>query len=359
MPACTHSPSPSPAAAATTVENGPNPLSRSYLTLQARIWRFLARIGFWLHNFSKPTPSAPSFLRSFTATALDGTNPAKLELAFYVPADYNSQIQCGKRYPVLVNYHGGGFTLGRSSDDARWAAMIVRQVSAVVVCVAYRLAPEHPFPTAVEDGVCALLHLTANAESFGIDAGKVSLSGFSAGGNLAFTIPLRLHTHMRTLALEQGEEHLPPLPHIVSITAWYPGLDYRLTRAQRRAASVEPSKTLPALLTDLFDASYLPSRASVMSPYASPAAATDEALTTALPDNVALFLCEWDMLLQEGKDFGERLEGLGKRVRCEIISERRHAFDKSPWPFGLDWKVDVYYKQACGWLREAFEESLI
>ena len=244
--------------------------------------------------------------------------------------------------------------MGRTSDDARWAAMVVREVSAVVVSVAYRLAPEHPFPTAVEDGVCALLHLSGNAETLGIDAGKMCLSGFSAGGNLAFTVPLRLQAHLRTLAQEQEQEQ--DLPHIVSIIAWYPSLDNRLTRAQRRARSLEPSKTLPSLLTDLFDASYFPAHASVTSPYASPAAATDEALTTALPETIALYVCEWDMLLQEGKDFGERLEKLGKRVRCEVVRERKHGFDKSPWPFGLDWKVGLCYMQACGWLCEVFEE---
>ncbi|KAI9881127.1 MAG: hypothetical protein M1830_008285 [Pleopsidium flavum] len=352
-----------PAAATTTPFLAPrstdtrsNPPSRWSLTLQARIWRFLARIGFYLHTFPKPSPPTPSFLRYFTTTALDSTNPATLELAFYVPADYNRQTQRGKRYPVVVNYHGGGFTMGRTSDDARWAAMVVREVSAVVVGVAYRLAPEHPFPTAVEDGVCAVLYLSANAETLGIDAGKISLSGFSAGGNLAFTIPLRLQTHLRILAQEREEQDVPPFPHIVSIIAWYPSLDNRLTRTQRRAASLNPSKALPSLLTNLFDASYLPSQASVTSPYASPAAATDEALITALPDNIALYLCEWDMLLQEGKDFGERLKELGKRVRCEVIKERRHAFDKSPWPFGLDWKVEVCYRQACGWLCEVFGE---
>ncbi|MCJ1439496.1 hypothetical protein MMC27_008890 [Xylographa pallens] len=326
-----------------------HPPSRWSLTAQARILRFLARIGFYLHTFPKPYPPAPSFSRSFTSTALDGSNSATLELAFYVPADYHRETQRGRRYPLVVNYHGGGFTMGRTSDDARWAATVVRAASAVVVGVAYRLAPKHPFPTAVEDGVCALLHLAAHADSLGVDTGRICLSGFSAGGNLAFAIPLRLQAHLRTLAPDVR----PPLPCIVAIIAWYPNVDNRLTRAQRRAASVHPSKTLPPTLTTLFDASYFPSEESVGSPYASPAAATDDVLVTALPDHIALYLCEWDMLLQEGREFGERLEGLGKRVRCEVIKERKHAFDKSPWPFGLDWKVGAYYTQACGWLVEA------
>ncbi|KAL9134279.1 MAG: hypothetical protein Q9175_004531, partial [Cornicularia normoerica] len=291
-----HSPSPSPAAATTapfltpkSTKTRSNPPSRCFLTLQARIWRFLAQIGFWLHTFPKPSPSAPSFLRHFTTTALDGTNCARLKLAFYVPADYARQIQRGKRYPVVVNFHGGGFTMGRTSDDARWAAMIVRHVSVVLVAVAYRLAPECPFPTAVEDGVCALLHISANADALGIDARNICLSGFSAGGNLAFTIPLRLQSHLRSLRHEHDRRHVPPLlPRITAIIAWYPSLDYRLSRTQRRAASLAPGKHLPAFLTNLFDASYLPSHACVTSPFVSPAAATDEALMAALPDDIAL-----------------------------------------------------------------------
>lgn len=350
----THSPTspanaPSPTPPSTNSRSDPR--SRWHLLLQARIWRFLARIGFWLHTFPNPSPPASSFYQHFATTSLNGTNSASLELAFYVPADYGREVQRGKRYPVVINFHGGGFTIGRTSDDARWAAMVVREVSAVVVGVAYRLAPEHPFPTAVEDGVCALLHLSTNAETLGIDANRMSLSGFSAGGNLAFTVPLRLQMHLRAL------QDVPPLPQIVSIIAWYPNLDNRLSRRQRRATSLAPSKTLPSLLTNLFDASYFPTRTSVTSPYASPAVATDEALIMALPDNITLYLCEWDMLLQEGNEFRERLEGLGKRVRCEVIEERRHGFDKSPWPFGLDWKVEVYYRQACGWLCEVLEES--
>lgn len=351
------SPTNAPSQTPRSTETLSSPRPRWHLHLQARILRFLARIGFWLHTFPSPSPPAPSFHHHFTTTAINGTNPASLKLLFYVPADYSRGIRRGKRYPVVVNFHGGGFTIGRPTDDARWAGIVVREVSAVVVGVTYRLAPEHPFPTAVEDGVCALLHLCANAESLGIDVGRISLSGFSAGGNLAFTVPLRLQTYLRTLAERREGRDVHPRPNIVSVIAWYPSLDNRLSRHQRRDSSLAPSKTLPSLLTNLFDASYFASQESVTSPYASPVAATDEALITALPDNILLYLCQWDMLLQEGKDFRERLEGLGKRVQCEIIEKRRHGFDKSPWPFGLDLKVEMYYMQASGWLREVLEES--
>ena len=251
--------------------------------------------------------------------------------------------------------------MGTARDDGRWAAMVLQNVDAVFVSVEYRLAPEFPFPTAVEDGVEALLHLAANAESFGLDPKKMALSGFSAGGNMSFTIPLRLHTHLESIQNEfQSKAHqgsmpkTPVLPQIVSIVAWYPSLDSRITRDERRAACVRPDKTLPPFLTNLFDESYMPDLDHKMSPYASPAAATDEDLITALPENIAMYLCEWDMLLQEGQVFSERLKNLGKKVHCVIIEEKRHGFDKSPYPFSVDPKVTLHYTEACELLKDAF-----
>lgn len=79
----------------------------------------------------------------------------------------------------------------------------------------------------------------------------------------------------------------------------------------------------------------------------------------ALPDSIAIYLCEWDMSLQEGWDFYERLTKLGKNVRCTLIKESRHAFDKSPSPFRVDPKIALYYGKACGALREAFGDHVL
>ena len=325
------------------------------LLIQTLLWRSFIPIGFFLHTLPKPRPPAPSFSRSYSTHLIHGTQAAELDLAFYVPDEYHHAVQRGERFPVVVNFHGGGFTLGRSTDDARWAATVARDVTAVVVCVNYRLAPEHPFPTAVEDGVCALLHLSANAEALGIDAKRMALSGFSAGGNLVFTVPLYLHTYIRPFSQQMQLHRLPPLPHIISIIAWYPSVDYRLTRAERRATNPKPSKNLPRFLTNLWDAAYFPDPTSMVSPFASPAAADYDETKTSLPDDIYLFLCEWDMLAQEGKDYAEYLQMLGKRINLEVIKERSHGFDKSPWPFKLDWKVTAHYKQACDWLLEIHE----
>ena len=280
-----------------------------------------------------------------------------------MPSDYEEQRRNGKKYPAVVNFHGGGFTIGSSTDDGRWAGHVLKEVDAVVVGVEYRLAPEYPFPTAVEDGVEALLHLSTNTETYGIDHKKIAVSGFSAGGNLTISIPLRLYTHVQSINNEAESKALDRaspkivLPELVAIISFYPNLDHRITRDERRATSKRPEKTLPPFFTNLFDEAYMPGTDDKESPFASPAAASDEDLIAALPKDIAMYFCEWDMLLQEGEVFAERLRGLGKNLHEVLIKDRRHGFDKNPYPFSIDPEVLVQYSDACGILRDAFGAS--
>ena len=255
-----------------------------------------------------------------------------INLHFYVSRGYDSERRRGKRYPVVVNLHGGGFTLGAPTDDARWARMVLQELDAVFVSVEYSLAPEHPYPAAVEDGLETLLHLAMEAEELGIDATKMALSGFSAGGNLAFTIPMKLQAYLDSFNNRAASQratvnrHRPAVvPRVVSIVSWYPILDFTISRDLRRANSKSPDKTLPSFLTQLFDHSYLPSQDDAHSPFVSPADAPDDLLIKALPHNIAVYVCDWDMLHEEGTMFAHRLERLGKRVDCISIEGKAHA----------------------------------
>ncbi|KAL9599329.1 MAG: hypothetical protein Q9179_003602 [Wetmoreana sp. 5 TL-2023] len=324
---------------------------RGLLLFQACIWRWLAAIGFYLHKIPRPSPRQPSFQRSCSTAIIEDAKPSQLTLAFYVPRQYEDGVRTGRKFPVILNFHGGGFTIGTPTDDARWACMIVDRLDAVVISAQYRLAPEHPFPTAVDDGVAVLLWLGENADALGLDLQRIALSGFSAGGNMAFTVPLRLREHFGFESrLEMSQARV--VPNVNAIVSWYPSLDYRLSRTERRATCVRPEKTLPPALTALFDKSYLPNPNDNQSPYVSPAAANDDTLKRVLPDNITLYLCEWDMLQKEGADFGERLSGLNKHVHCVTIRERRHGFDKSPWPFSVDPVITRHYEDACQFLKE-------
>lgn len=148
-------------------------------------------IGMMLHRLARPLPPSPSFHKYVDATI--SPLKGKFRLQFYVPKDYHRQKKLkGRRYPVVINFHGGGFTLGTARDDARWAGVVVEQVGAVVVSVDYRRAPEYPFPTAVEDGADAILYLARNADQLMLDPDRFAISGFSSGGNMSFTVPLCL-----------------------------------------------------------------------------------------------------------------------------------------------------------------------
>jgi acetyl esterase len=97
----------------------------------------------------------------------------------------------GSRRPGLVYFRGGGFVLGTLDSSDRVCRDLAHLSGRVVVSVDYRLAPEHPFPAAVDDAYAAAEYVVERAGEFGIDAGQVAIGGESAGANLATVAALR------------------------------------------------------------------------------------------------------------------------------------------------------------------------
>lgn len=396
------------------------------LHIQAQIWRFLMGIGMLLHKLARPLPPSPSFTREIDATV--SPLKGKFKLHFYVPKDYHKQkkLKSGKRYPCIINFHGGGFTLGSALDDARWAGVVVEQVGAIVVSVDYRLAPEYPFPTAVEDGADAVLYLANHADELFLDPGRFAISGFSSGGNMSFTVPLCLQGELldRTPSGAKIENPArkgsvpavnilaPPAPahvpanssrvalsrqvsrldriamlrqtgtsvlslvssykegsavavatqgskaeaKIRGIVSFYPPTDYTQTREQRRATCSRTDHQLPAIFTELFDDSYLqPPSLDLAHPWLSPGVAPTDMLT-ALPDDIVLFCCEWDMLLHEGERFRDKLAvDLGKRVHYHCVPGVPHGWDKAPNPLRESPGAREQYMVACKELKRMFD----
>ncbi|KAF2244105.1 alpha/beta-hydrolase [Trematosphaeria pertusa] len=405
---------------------------RWMLHIQAQFWRVLMGIGMMLHKLARPLPPSPSFHRHVDATV--SPLKGKFKLHFYVPKDYHKQkkLKGHKRYPCVINFHGGGFTLGTAQDDARWAGVVVEQVGAVVVSVDYRLAPEFPFPTAVEDGADAILYLSRNADELRLDPERFAVSGFSSGGNMSFTVPLCLQgelldrtpsgtkiqdgragsipqvvlppslptgsanhlapnytpnssrvplvrqksridriamlrqTGTSTLSLVSSYKDGPAVSvategskaeaKIRGIVSFYPSTDYTQTREQRRATCTRADQQLPAVFTELFDDSYLqPPSLDLTHPWLSPGVAPHHMLV-ALPDDIVLFCCEWDMLLAEGEAFRDRLAtDLGKRVHYHCVPGVPHGWDKAPNPLRESPGAREQYTVACKELRRMFE----
>ena len=91
----------------------------------------------------------------------------------------------GGPHPLIVFFHGGGFVVGDLDTHDAPCRLLCRHAGAHILAVDYRLAPEHPFPAAVEDGRAALRWAAANAAELGADPEKVAVAGDSAGGNIA------------------------------------------------------------------------------------------------------------------------------------------------------------------------------
>ena len=87
--------------------------------------------------------------------------------------------------PLIVFFHGGGYVVGDLDTHDAPCRMLCRHAGAQVLSVDYRLAPEHPFPAAVEDGRAALRWATDHAQDLVSDPARVAVAGDSAGGNIA------------------------------------------------------------------------------------------------------------------------------------------------------------------------------
>lgn len=100
----------------------------------------------------------------------------QIRLRLYKPTARTSPV------PVLLWMHGGGLIIGSPKMNDAYLSRFVHDLGLVALSVDYRLAPEHPFPTPLEDCYTALRWVEAHAESLGIDAARIAIGGESAGG---------------------------------------------------------------------------------------------------------------------------------------------------------------------------------
>jgi len=90
--------------------------------------------------------------------------------------------------PLLLYFHGGGFVCGDLDTHDSVCRFLAREAAVRVLSIDYRLAPEHPFPAPIEDGLEAFRFAVAEAEDLGVDAARIAVGGDSAGGTLAAAV---------------------------------------------------------------------------------------------------------------------------------------------------------------------------
>lgn len=133
-------------------------------------------------------------LASVQDLAVPARDGAQLPLRLYAPAP--------GVLPVLLYFHGGGFTVGSIATHDILCRELARRSGCAVASLDYRLAPEHRFPVAAHDAWDALAWLHAHGSAVGIDPGRIAVGGDSAGGTLAAVCALQARDAGLPLALQ-------------------------------------------------------------------------------------------------------------------------------------------------------------
>lgn len=132
---------------------------------------------------------------------------------------------------VLLFFHGGGFCIGDLNTHHEFCHALCEQTGWPVVSVDYRLAPEHPAPTAVRDCITAYAWLVEHCETFGALPSRILLAGDSAGGGLSTLIAQQIITSDKNAWLDLGDsgqktfDILQHLPHPMAQMPLYPVTD--------------------------------------------------------------------------------------------------------------------------------------
>ena len=118
-----------------------------------------------------------------------------------IPARRYVPVGLAAPSPGLVFFHGGGWVAGDLDTHDTLCRILALEGRLRVIAVDYRLAPEHPFPAAVDDAMAAFRWVAREAESLGVDPAKIAVGGDSAGGNLSAVVGLRTREDQRKPAL--------------------------------------------------------------------------------------------------------------------------------------------------------------
>jgi len=209
--------------------------------------------------------------------------------------------------PTLIYYHGGGFVIGNIETHDSTCRRLANKSRCQVISIDYRLAPEHPFPAPIDDGVAAFRHIRDNAESFGADAARIAVGGDSAGGAMAAVV-----CQLCRDAKEQG----PAFQMLI-----YPATDSSKESASRKAFA-EGYFLSGALMTWFWEA-YVPDEDTDLADLRlSPLLAKD---FTGLPPAFVL-TAGYDPLRDEGRAYADRLIDAGVKTTYVNYPGTIHGF---------------------------------
>jgi acetyl esterase/lipase len=242
-------------------------------------------------------PRQMAAIESLEIPGAGGPIPARL----YVPPGLPAGPQ-----PLLVYFHGGGWVIGSLDTHDGVCRFLAASVGARVLSVDYRLAPEHPFPAAVEDAFAAFHWATERAPQLDSDPARIAVAGDSAGGNLAAAV---------SLLAAAGGGRRPAMQLLL-----YPATD--AVGGQRSRDLFAEGFLLTKSNMDWFEAHYLPKGSDRSDPRVSMLGAAD--LSGLPPTYIAT--AGFDPLRDEGELFAERAQAAGVPVALHRHTDLVHGF---------------------------------
>ncbi len=249
-------------------------------------------------------------LRNTDVGVIDGVEAVNLvggRYRLYKPAGVLDE-----KLPLLVYLHGGGWCFGSINSCSRFCMELTREARIAVLAVEYPLAPENPYPSALDCCVEAVEFSWDNASEYGFDRANISIGGDSSGGNLALATALRLKS--------------TPVKMVKSVVTFYP-----VTKAWNDGSDswrqYGGGYGLDSGIMEAFNDAYA-AGGDVRSPYISPCNASLSQLAGFPP--VLMINAEKDILRDQGQEMCDRLSQAGIEVAHIVLPGTVHLFITVP-----------------------------
>ena len=254
-------------------------------------------------------------------------NSEKIPVRIYTPED-------GEKFPIIIYSHGGSWVSGNLDTHDSVCRKLSQNTKAIVISVDYRLAPENPFPTGLNDVYNVLQWASKNAKSINGNEKFLAVVGDSAGGNLSAAVSL--------MARDKNG------PHITCQALIYPSTNiYELNSQSWSYFSNDFNISSEEM--EKYISLYVPQKEDRKNPYVSPLLAKD---FKDLPDTLVI-TAEIDPLRDEGEAYCNKLKEAGVKAEVIRINGVTHGFitmDK------ITNKADEALNQIYSYLQTEFQK---
>ncbi|KAI8681609.1 Abhydrolase-3 domain-containing protein [Fusarium keratoplasticum] len=287
------------------------------------------KLGVWDGSArTKKVSLPPGGTKPVPVGGIDDFDVGRFRVRVYTPTG-----ECDERgWPVLVWFHGGGWVLGglnNGTDLCSWVCQGMAIDTSLcarckVVTVDYGLAPENPFPIAVEDAIDSFRWVASEPAELGkIDTLRISIGGTSSGGNIALAAGIAASNPGAPLPTAK-----PSLPNTAShppasLLLFIPVVDNTATAEDVWKPNAETAPWLTPERLSWYRKLYLPRDEDCKSWDSSPNFAS-ESLLKNLP-KTWIAVAEMDILAPEALAFGEQLKGLGVEVDTLVVEGATHS----------------------------------